>query len=156
MVKSLDEKTEAAPIDHVGWSLFRASEHWQNAFRREMVKAGYAWFAEARANVIPHLDRAGTRQALLATRMELSKQAVQQFVDGLVADGVVERTPDPGDARGRIVRFTRDGLAVLAAANRVKRRIEVDFEARLGKTKFKQLCDVLALLNASFGEPADE
>ena len=156
MVKSLDEKDGGAPIDHVGWSLFRASEHWQNAFRREMVKSGHPWFAEARANVLPHLDRAGTRQSVLTARMEMSKQAVQQFVDGLVADGVVERSADPDDARGKIVRFTREGLAVLTVANRVKRRIEADFESRLGKAKFQQLCLALAELNASFGEPRDE
>src|SRR5262245_11994146 len=143
MVKSLDEKENPASIDHVGWRLFRASEHWQGAFRREMVKGGYAWFGEARANVIPHMDRAGTRQAVLATRMELSKQAIQQFVDGLVEDGVVERTLDPEDARGKIVRFTGEGLAVLAAANRVKRRIETDFEKRIGKLKFTQLSRAL-------------
>lgn len=157
MVKRLDEHIPAPKlIQHVGWSLWRANEHWQRAFRAEMVALGHGWFAEARANVLPHLDRAGTRQTVLAARMQLSKQAIQQFIDGLVADGIVERSSDPDDARGRIVRFTRTGLEVLLAANLVKRRIEADFRRRLGKTRYGQLCEALAQLDASLGKPTED
>ena len=157
MVKLLDDSILTPKlIQHVGWSLWRANEHWQRAFRAEMVASGHRWFAEARANVLPHLDRTGTRQAVLAARMQLSKQAIQQFIDGLVADGIVERSADPDDARGRIVRFTKAGLEVLLAANVVKRRIEADFRRRLGKTRYLQLCEALAHLDASLGQPTEE
>ena len=71
-------------------------------------------------------------------------------------DGIVERTPDPDDARGKIILFTGKGLAALAAANRVKRQIEKEYEERLGKLRFKQLSTALAELNRSFGEDDDE
>lgn len=157
MVKSLDEQVPAPKlIRHVGWSLWRANEHWQRIFRTEMVASGHSWFSEARANVLPHLDRGGTRQAVLAARMQLSKQAIQQFIDGLVADGIVERRADPDDARGRIIQFTQAGLQVLSVANRVKRRVEADFRRRLGKMRYTQLCEALAQLDASLGEPKEE
>lgn len=157
MVKLLDDTVPSPKlIQHVGWRLWRANEHWQRAFRAEMVASGYGWFAEARANVLPYLDRSGTRQATLAARMQLSKQAIQQFIDGLVADGVVERSSDPDDARGRIVRFTKAGLDALVAANLVKRRIEADFRRRLGTTRYRQLCEALAQLDASLGQPTAE
>lgn len=155
MVKSLDEKNEPPLIAHIGWSLWRANDHWMRAFRMRMVGAGYPWFSEARANVIPHIAREGTRQAVLAERMGLSKQAIQQFVDGLVADGLVERVLDPADARGRIVTFTRNGLSVLAAANRAKKAIEADYVTRLGTAHFRQLSEALAELNKSLEDSTD-
>ncbi len=126
-VKKLDDKIEPPLIEHVGWRLWRASQIWQERFTRGMVEAGYAWFGEARAAVIPHMDRTGTRQADLTSRLGLTKQAVQQLVDALVQDGVVERRLDPADARGRIVCFTQKGLGVLADANVVKAQIEQEF-----------------------------
>ncbi|MEO8360009.1 MAG: MarR family winged helix-turn-helix transcriptional regulator [Vicinamibacteria bacterium] len=156
MVKRLDDSSTPPLLTHIGWSLWRASDHWLRAFRARMVGAGYSWFSEARANVIPHIDRAGTQQAVLAERMGLSKQAIQQFVDGLVADGVVQRTPDPADARARIVTFTPEGLSVLAAANRAKKSIEADYATRLGKARFDQLSKALVELNESLGDSTDE
>ena len=71
--------------------------------------------------------------------MGLSKQAVQQLVDGLVADGLVERRPDPADKRGNIVVFTRAGLSMLADANIVKLEIEDAYRAKLGGGAFRDL-----------------
>ena len=130
-------------LDHVGWRLWEACRLWESRFEREMAAAGHAWFAEARAALVPHIAREGTRQAELVQRTRLSKQAVQQLVDALVADGIVERRPDPDDARARLVTFTRRGLRVLADANEVKARIERDYERRLGKANFTALKSAL-------------
>lgn len=147
-VKQLDEIDAPPLIEHIGWNLWRASQLWQQRLRTGMVAAGHAWFGEARAAVIPHLERSGTRQAELVTRMGLSKQAVQQLVDALVLDGIVERRADPADARGRLVCFTQQGLRVLADANAVKRGIEDDFRASLGPQVFSALNDALERLVA--------
>ena len=138
-VKKLDEIGDPPLIEHVGWRLWRASQIWQERFTRGMVERGYPWFREARAAVIPHIDRAGTRQAVLTTRLGLTKQAVQQLVDALVGDGVVERRLDPGDARGRVVCFTPKGLRVLADANVVKRQIEQEFARAVTAESFSRL-----------------
>ncbi len=134
MVKRLDE-----PIDHIGWDLWQAAAVWQSRFQSDMVAAGHAWFAEARGGVLAHLDRTGNRQSDVATRMGVSKQAVQQLVDGLVADGVVERRADPTDARARWVVLTARGRAVHADADRIKRAIESEWQKRLGKSAFAAL-----------------
>lgn len=134
MVKRLDE-----PIDHIGWDLWQAAAAWQRRFQSEMVAAGHAWFSEARAGVLAHLDRSGTRQSDLALSMGVSKQAIHQFVDGLVADGVVERRADPTDARVRWVVLTARGRAVHAEADRIKRAIEAEWRKRLGKAAFAAL-----------------
>ncbi len=133
IVKHLDQKSGTDDlIDHIGWDLWRASQAWKTRFVAGMVAQGHAWFSEARANVLGHLDRQGTRQADLVARMQTTKQAVQQLIDELVADGIVVREPDPSDGRGRIVRYTAIGIAALDDANTVKRRIEKEYAAVLG------------------------
>lgn len=138
-------------IDHIGWQLWRASQQWQQRFASDMVEAGYPWFGEARAALIPHIDRAGTRQAELTARLGLSKQAVQQLLDALVEDGVLERKADPDDARARLVCFTRKGLKVLADANGIKKRIESEYQQILGRVEFSRLVAALDRLNSLRG-----
>ena len=80
LVKSLDDERYPELLDHVGWRLWRVAQLWKTDFDAKMKAMGYPWFGEARAGVIAHLDRGGTPQALLAKRLGVSKQAVQQFV----------------------------------------------------------------------------
>ena len=75
----------------------------------------------------------------LVRRMGTTKQAVQQLVDELVVEGIVARVADPSDRRARIVRLTTAGLAVIADADRVKRRIDGEYRALLGARGFDAL-----------------
>ena len=146
MVKSLDEQPPPL-LDHVGWRLWRVSSQWKARFEAGMRARGYAWFGEARSNVIGFLDREGLRQKELVKRMGFSKQAVQQLVDELVRDGIVERRPDPADLRGNIIAFTRAGRAMLQDANAVKLSIEAAYRAKLGTKEFRQLMMMLRHLD---------
>ena len=151
-VKKLDDMIARSLIEHVGWRLWQASQIWQNRFRRGMVDAGYPWFNEARATMVPYIGRAGSRQSDLAARSGLTKQAVQQLIDALVRDGVVERSPDPDDARGRLVYFTAAGMQLLADANVVKQRIEQEFNSAIGAAALARLNTELARLISSDAE----
>src|SRR5690606_5309316 len=102
MVKKLDD---LEPIAHVGWRITLVARQWKARFDAEMRRHGQSWMTEARGAVIGHLRQGGMPQSALPAAMGISKQAVQQLVDELVAEGIVERVPDPADARGRIVRF---------------------------------------------------
>src|SRR5215218_7444193 len=104
MVKQLDEKTDDLP-DHIGWRLWQASRAWQQVFVGAMqATAGHSWFSEARAGVMGHIPRSGIRQSALIARVATTKQAVQQILDGLEAEGIVERVADLTDGRGKYVR----------------------------------------------------
>jgi len=85
---------------------------------------------------------------VLAERSGLSKQAVQQLVDDLVAAGILVRVPDPADKRARIVRYTPAGQAAMADGNRIKLAIEADFAHRLGESELDRLKDILGRLAA--------
>lgn len=141
-VKYLDDDVPAV-IDHVGWRLFEAFRSWKEEFVAGMVERGYVWFGEARANLIPYMDVEGLRQAELVKRSGLSKQAVQQLLDELVADGILARLPDPADRRGNLIVFTPAGQRLRRDANTVKRRIERAWRKRLGDARFDELVSIL-------------
>ena len=166
MVKPLDDsedpdgRTAGTPplLGHVGWRLWQAGRLWMDLFIAGMQEAGHGWFGLAQANLLGCLPRTGTRQGVLAERTGLSKQAVQQLVDDLVAAGIVERIPDPADKRARIVRYTDAGLAAMADGNRIKLAIEAQFAEQLGVRDLARLKEILAKLaqaRAGSGWPAD-
>jgi DNA-binding MarR family transcriptional regulator len=146
MVKTLDDFSVEL-LDHIGWRLWRLSGQWKTQFEAGMRARGYPWFGEARSNVVGFLDRNGLRQKELVKRMGFSKQAVQQLVDELVAEGVVERCPDPADQRGNIIVFTRAGRAMLRDANAVKLAIEGAYRAKIGEKEFRRLMEILRSLD---------
>lgn len=135
---ALDEKSPAL-IDHVGWRLWRLARQWKVEFDTEMLARGYPWVSEARGAVIGHLRPGGLPQSALAGLLGISKQAVQQFVDELVAEGAVERVVDPVDARSRIVRLTKRGVSCIEDGNAVKRKIEARYGKRLGAERLEAL-----------------
>jgi len=155
VVKELDEKTEPLP-DHVGWRLWQASRAWQAEFAAAMRTAGHGWFTEARAGLLGHIPRGGIRQAALIERSAISKQAIQQLLDGLEADGIVERLPDPQDGRGKLVRYTRKGLDALRDGDRVKMEIERRYVSRIGEKRFTALMGALRALEAGQAAAMDE
>jgi len=127
------------PLDHIGWDLWRASHAWKKLFTEGMVKRGHGWFAEARGNLIHLIGPAGARQSDIVQKSQLTKQAVQQFIDELEEDGIVSRHPDPSDARARMIKFTAKGLRALEDANAVKRELETSYARLLGKSELGRL-----------------
>jgi DNA-binding MarR family transcriptional regulator len=112
-----------------------------------MREAGHDWFTEARAGLLGHIPRNGIRQSVLIDRAGTTKQAVQQLLDGLEADGIVERIVDPQDGRGRFVRYTEKGLKALSDGDRIKREIEEGYRRRIGNERFAALIDALRALD---------
>jgi DNA-binding MarR family transcriptional regulator len=132
--------------DHIGWTLWRATLAWRKDFVTAMAEAGHSWFAQARGNLLVHIGPSGIRQGDLAEKASLTKQAVQQFVDELVKDGIVMRTPDETDARARRVRLTPEGEAAMRDADRIKLQIEARWRDHLGHEAFSSLESTLRRL----------
>ena len=146
IVKSLDDIFTRGPgmvPEHIGWTLWRATLAWRRDFVAEMAASGHGWFAQARGNLLVHVGPEGIRQGDLADKAGLTKQAVQQFVDDLVQDGIVMRTPDTADARARRVRLTPAGEAAMRDADRIKLQIETRWRAHLGDAGFDRLDSAL-------------
>lgn len=151
-VHSRDRRARAAlPIHHVGVDLWRAAIAWREGFAAEMVRRGHAWYGDARGAIAMHLDPAGLPQGELVARMRLSKQAVQQLLDGLAADGIVDRRADDGDRRAKWVYYTDKGLAAQREAAKVKRRMEARLLARVGAERLEVMRECLRAAADVFG-----
>ena len=148
IVKLLVDTPYPPLIDHIGVSLWRAAQDWQRAFDQRMLAQGYAVFGEAASRVLAYVGPNGVKQADLAPRMGVTKQAAQQFLDRLEALDMVERLPDPNDARGRIVQLSEAGKQMMVHANAVKQAIEAQYRTVLGEVKFAVLQAALNALAA--------
>lgn len=133
-------------LDHIGVALHRAAEAWTAEFRTEMAARGFNWHLGASGEVLAHLGPSGVSQTVLTERMGLSKQAVQQLVDRLEADGVIRREADPADKRAKRVVLTELGRKDFAERNKVKRQIEERYRDKLGKKLFGKLDKALRKL----------
>jgi DNA-binding MarR family transcriptional regulator len=116
-----------------------------------MVERGHAWYGDARSGVAAHLDPQGLSQSELVVRMKLAKQAVQQLLDGLEADGVVRRVPDPEDRRGKHVLYTPKGMAAVRDAVKIKRKMESEVRERIGDRAFEALRSTLREVTRAWG-----
>jgi DNA-binding MarR family transcriptional regulator len=146
LVNELDDRAFPPLIDHVGWRLARLFRHWKVTFDAEMIARGHGFMAEARGAVIGTLRPAGASQTEIAQALGISKQAVQQLVDELEAEGVVARIANPADARGKLVVLTARGAEAIRAGNEVKREIEASYRTALGDAPFKILMEALETL----------
>ena len=142
-------------IDHIGWDLWRATDTWTRRFTEEMVNQGFTWFGEARGKLIQHIGYNGLPQNALAQKAGMTKQAVQQQLDDLVANGIVERVPDPDDARRKMIRFTSTGFRALKAANKIKTSIEKDYRRLVGEDAMDNMKRTLALIIESEDQKPD-
>jgi DNA-binding MarR family transcriptional regulator len=149
LVKKLDEQSLPPLIDHVGWRLWRLARQWKDEFDAAMAARGHGWMAEARGSVVGHLRPGGMSQSLLPAAMGISKQAVQQLVDELVAEQIVERVPDPSDKRGKIVQLLPKGIRAIADGNDVKQQIERRYGELIGAER-------LAALNVALDDLAGD
>jgi DNA-binding MarR family transcriptional regulator len=140
MVKKLDDKSLP---DHIGIRLWRANEFWLASFIAAMNEAGHIWFTPARANLLGQIPRNGIKQGDLIRRIGLSKQAVQQLIDGLESEGILQRQPDPDDKRGKIIIHSEIGKLALKDADGIKLIIETDLKVRLGEQQFSALFEAL-------------
>lgn len=88
----------------------------------------------------------------LPAALGTSKQAVSKLVEGMVADGYVERAADPEDSRGKRVALTPRGRALLAAVEDIYRELECGWADVLGGERLAGLRhDLAAALRAAHG-----
>lgn len=94
--------------------------------------AARAQVGAAHIHITRHLPVQGARLTELARAAGMSKQAMGDLVNQCEAWGLVERTPDPLDARARRVGFTPTGLAWLQAFREAVEQAEREFRAAVG------------------------
>lgn len=84
------------------------------------------------------------RMTDLAERVMLSPSGLTRLVDRLVAKGLVQREPDPGDARVALASLTGEGMKLLRRAARTHLRgIRDHFTGRLSEAQLRNVASGL-------------
>lgn len=93
----------------------------------------------AHLHVPRNLDLGGTRLTVLATRAEMSKQAMGEIVDQCAALGLVTRLPDKSDRRAKIVVFTPRGLRLIEVVRAALSSAESEMLAEIGAQRMRAM-----------------
>jgi len=125
----------AAPgQDNVGFLLAKASQRWNELLQSGFAAAG---FPEVRASygslLVPLFEEDGLRQGELARRARLSKQTLTTMARALESDGLIERRPDPSDARATLVFLTPRARRLRPLAERVLGELDAEVAAATGR-----------------------
>jgi len=140
---ALIEKIEKRKRASLGQLLFRAARLYnERAIARVQRRVPSARLAHT--TLLPYIDFGGTRQTEIARRAGITKQAVGQLVDDMVAVGMLRREPDPDDARAQLVTFTEAGLEQLLAGIDVLDGVERALAAAVGEPALARLHKDLA------------
>lgn len=112
-----------------------------------LAEQGHPQIRVAHGNVFQFLDDEGTRVSDLAARAQMTKQSMGELVAHLEAHGYVERVPDPGDGRAKLVRPTASGQAVYPLAVEAIAEVEARWAERIGEPKLRRLRALLEELS---------
>jgi DNA-binding MarR family transcriptional regulator len=112
--------------------------------------AARAQVGAAHVHITRHLPLGGARLNELAHAAGMTKQAMGKLVDQCLAWGLVQRLPDPHDARARRIVFTEVGLAWLGGFERAVRLAEAEFRELVGQ----DMATVVALGLEAYGSEA--
>ena len=143
------EQGEEAPFGPpmIG-ALLRA--RWEVVQRRMLERLHEHGFDDLDA---PHLQvfqypgPQGTRPSQLATRLRMSKQALNYLLGQLERLDYLERRGDPDDRRSRRIAVTARGAAAIAVIRDAVAEVEADWSKQLGPDRFAELRTLLVELN---------
>lgn len=130
---------------HPAVLMFIAGRHVETRVVEAVRDAGFD-LTLAQAKLAARIGEPGSRLTDLAEQAQITKQSAGFLVDQLERAGLVERVPDPADARARLVRFTERGLQVVSVARTVERQILREWRRHLGPERFAALQEGLTAL----------
>ncbi len=131
---------------NVGVLMFVSYRSAETRVLEAVYRGGYRDITLAQARVAARIAPDGTRLTELAEQAQISKQTATYLVDQMERGGLVERTVDPTDARGRLVHFTGKGLDVIRIAREEEAQIDAEWTAHLGVRRMRQLREALSVL----------
>jgi len=109
-----------------------------------LAAAGFDDFSPAQARVFQRIAPGGSRLTDLAAQASITKQSAGFLVDQLERTGYVERVPDPGDRRARLVRVAERGVRCVELSRRFVAQVEAEWTEHLGERRMAQLRSSLA------------
>ena len=145
MTNETPDGLPGTPEISLGVLMFIPYRHMEQRILAVVVESGHP-ITLAQARIFQRIDHHGSRLTSLAASAQLTKQAAGFLVDQLERAGYVERAPDPGDGRARVIRITRRGYEVIAVATAEQASIEAEWARHLGPRATENLRQTLERL----------
>jgi DNA-binding MarR family transcriptional regulator len=123
---------------------------WEAVQRRMLERLhehGFDDLDAAHLNVFQYPGPQGAKPSELASRLRVSKQALNYLLGELERLGYVERRPDPDDLRSKRVALTRRGTSVIGVIRDAVAELEEEWMRKLGRRRFADLRALLDELN---------
>ena len=123
---------------------------WEAAQRHmleQLHERGFDDLDAAHLHVFQYPGPQGARPTELATRLRITKQALNYLLGELERLGYLERRPDPDDLRSKRVSLTRRGTSAVRVIRDAVGEVEAAWAQQLGPRRFAQLRNLLLELN---------
>ena len=115
--------------------------------QRQMLESlhdhGFEDIDIAHLRVLQYPGPDNMRPSDLASRLQISKQALNYKLGELERLGYLERHPDPDDLRSRRIVLTPRGNAIVPVIREAVRQTELDWAAALGPDRVEDLRAIL-------------
>ena len=122
--------------------------------QRRLADDGFGDLRFSDGFVFQHLVEGPVTIGVLAERLEVSQQAASKSVVDLERRGYVARTPDPADARARLVTLTSRGQAAIEGARRHRAALGAELSEKLGPRRVEAAGRLLDAVVAELGADA--
>ena len=138
---------EGQPPPLIGALLRIPWEAVQRHMLERLHERGFDDLDPAHLNVFQYPGPEGARPSELATRLRISKQALNYLLGELERLDYVERRPDPDDLRSKRIVLTARGAAAIEVIREAVGELEATWAQQLGPERFAQLRALLEDLN---------
>jgi DNA-binding MarR family transcriptional regulator len=128
---------------------------WEVVQRRMLERLherGFDDLDAAHLNVFQYPGPQGARPSKLATRLRISKQALNYLLGELERLDYLERQPDPDDQRSKRVVLTPRGDSAISVIREAVGEMEAAWAQQLGAKRFAELRGLLLELNESLSD----
>src|SRR6266852_7146749 len=119
----------------------------QQRMLERLHERGFDDLDAAHLNVFQYPGPQGARPSELATRLRISKQALNYLLGELERLGYLERRPDPEDLRSKRVFLTPRGTAAIHVIREAVVDLESTWAKKLGARRFSELRGLLLELD---------
>jgi DNA-binding MarR family transcriptional regulator len=125
-----------------------ACDEFSDEVYKRVAAAGFGDIRPGHGCVFGNIDPDGSRLTDLAFRANMTKQSVSEVTNDLERRGYVERVPDPGDGRAKIIRLTPRGREVQVIGRRLIDEAEQEWAERFGEERIAALREALEAITA--------
>ncbi len=143
-----DKSLKKLRIDTVIRMCRRLERLFGDRIQSHLHALGYEDVPAAAVSLLPLLEGKGVRPVTLASKLKISKQAVQQSLKPLEQSKYVETVPDPSDGRGKLVKLTESGETLLLTMHKVKQSVQDELRGQIGKKTFRKMEESLNEIEA--------